>query len=99
LLLFSFLAYFFTKGYERRRELKRSHYSKPDPKSNPKPYSNPNSRATRDLESGEEVTICYDETYDNDRLFVQYGFTLKGNPNDQIFPRNDDIGMHAYDKG
>ena len=41
-------------------------------------------RSTRDLATGEEITICYDPFYDNDRLFVQYGFVLSGNPNDFI---------------
>ena len=41
-------------------------------------------RSARDLSAGEEITICYDPSYDNDRLFVQYGFVLSGNPNDII---------------
>jgi hypothetical protein len=41
-------------------------------------------RALRDVAQGEDVSICYDSTYDSDRLFVQYGFTLDCNPNDKI---------------
>lgn len=41
-------------------------------------------RAARDLDAGTEITISYGDGHDNDRLFVQYGFTMDANPNDSI---------------
>jgi hypothetical protein len=41
-------------------------------------------RAARDMEVGAEVTISYGDEHDNDRLFVQYGFTMDANPHDSI---------------
>jgi len=38
-------------------------------------------KASRDICEGEEVTICYDASYSNQRLMQQYGFIDSGNPN------------------
>lgn len=41
------------------------------------------------------LILLFKQTYTNDRLFVQYGFSLPGNPNDEIFETEDDTGTDA----
>jgi hypothetical protein len=62
-------------------------------------------RAARALTPGDEVTICYDSTHSNDRLMTQYGFTVDGNPNDDIALRchlegavDDDAARQACER-
>jgi hypothetical protein len=62
-------------------------------------------RAARALTPGDEVTICYDGTHSNDRLMTQYGFTVDGNPNDDIALRchlegavDDDMAKQACER-
>jgi acyl transferase domain-containing protein len=57
------------------------------------------------LTPGDEVTICYDEMHSNDRLMTQYGFTVDGNPNDDIALRchlegavDDDAAKQACER-
>ena len=62
-------------------------------------------RAARALTPGDEVTICYDGTHSNDRLMTQYGFTVDGNPNDDVALRchlegavDDDAARQACER-
>jgi hypothetical protein len=54
-------------------------------------------RALRNIKDGEEITLSYGEDYSNDRLMVQYGFTLEGNPTNAIawrpMPNSDPATM------